>query len=185
MNYSITLINSRTGNQLFYSRRISDPDAGTKITGKIGKNSVGMIAARNRPSDEDGDHPHFGVLRLKRDLGVNSSIGALAVGKSGPLGQQAVGNDLVLSLNDNDKLFLNSAMSFDADTDQDNKMYSGRFRHNSDRFPYEVWGSWIELSSTWIKSASSRTTSTSASENLASMEATVGVPISSALKKSF
>ena len=79
---------------LFYSRRISDPDAGAKITGKIGKNSVGMIAARNRPSDEEGDPPHFGVLRLKRDLGVNSSIGALAVGKDGPLGQQAVGSDL-------------------------------------------------------------------------------------------
>ena len=71
---------------LFYSRRISDPDAGAKITGKIGKNSLGMIAARNRPADGEGDHPHFGVLRLKRDLGVNSSIGALVVGKDGPLG---------------------------------------------------------------------------------------------------
>ena len=133
-----------TAMDLFYSRRISDPDAGAKITGKIGKNSIGMIAARNRPADEEADPPHFGVLRLKRDLGVNSSIGALAVGKNGPLGQQAVGSDLVLSLNDNDKLFLNSAMSFDADTDQDNKMYSGRFRHNSDRFPFGLWGSWIE-----------------------------------------
>ena len=133
-----------TAMDLFYSRRISDPDAGAKITGKIGKNSLGMIAARNRPSDEEADPPHFGVLRLKRDVGVNSSIGALAVGKDGPLGQQAVGSDLVLSLNDNDKLFLNSAMSFDAETDQDNKMYSGRFRHNSDRFPYGVWGSWID-----------------------------------------
>ena len=36
-----------TAMDLFYSRRISDPDAGAKITGKIGKNSVGMIAARN------------------------------------------------------------------------------------------------------------------------------------------
>ena len=65
-----------------------------------------MIAARNRPSDGEGDHPHFGVLRLKRDVGVNSSIGALAVGKDGPLGQQAVGSDLVLSLDDNAKLLL-------------------------------------------------------------------------------
>ena len=133
-----------TAMDLFYSRRISNPDAGTKITGKIGKNSVGLIAARNRPSDGDGDHPHFGVLRLKRDLGINSSIGALAVGKDGPLGQQAVGSDLVLSLDDNNKLFLNSAMSFDVDTDRRNKMHSGRLTHRSDRFPYEVWGSWIE-----------------------------------------
>ncbi len=45
---------------LFYRRRMSDPDVGTKITGKIGKNSVGLIAVRNRPSNRDG------VLRLKR-----------------------------------------------------------------------------------------------------------------------
>lgn len=70
--------------------------------------------------------------------GFISSIGALAVGKDGPLGQQAVGSDLVLSLDDNNKLFLNSAMSFDADTDRRNKMHSGRLTHRSDRFPYSV-----------------------------------------------
>ena len=44
-----------TAMDIFYSRRISEPDAGTKITGKIGKNSIGMIAARNRPADEEAD----------------------------------------------------------------------------------------------------------------------------------
>ena len=48
-----------TAMDLFYSRRISDPDAGAKITGKIGKNSIGMIAARNRPADEDRDQYDF------------------------------------------------------------------------------------------------------------------------------
>ena len=133
-----------TAMNLFYSRRISEPDAGAKITGKIGKNSIGVLAARNRPLDGDGDYPHFGVLRVKRDLGVNSSIGALAVGKNGLLGQQAVGSDLVLSLADNAKLFLNSAMSFNADGDRRNKMHQGRFTYNSDRFPYTVWGTWID-----------------------------------------
>ena len=35
-------------------------------------------------------------------------------------------------------------MSFGADIDQDNKMYSGSFRYNSDRFPFGIRGSWIE-----------------------------------------
>ena len=127
---------------LFYSRRISDPDVGTKITGKIGKNSLGLIAARNRQLD--GDKPHFGVLRLKRDLGVNSSIGALAVGKDGRLGQQAVGSDLVLRLDENAKLFLSSAMSFGMDTGERNRMHTSRLTRNSDRLPFEVWASWID-----------------------------------------
>ena len=127
---------------LFYSRRISDPDVGSKVTGKIGKNSIGLIAARNRQAD--GDQPHFGVLRLKRDLGVNSSIGALAVGKDGRLGQQAVGSDLVFSLDENAKLFLSSAMSFGTDVGERNRMHTGRLRRNSDRWPFGVWASWID-----------------------------------------
>ena len=127
---------------LFYSRRISDPDVGSKVTGKIGKNSLGLIAARNRQAD--GDQPHFGVLRLKRDLGVNSSIGALAVGKDGSSGQQAVGSDLVLSLDENAKLFLSSAMSFGVDVGEQNRMHTGRLTRNSDRWPFEIWGSWID-----------------------------------------
>ena len=127
---------------LFYSRRISDPDIGSKVTGKIGKNSIGLIAARNRQAD--GDQPHFGVLRLKRDLGVNSSIGALAVGKDGRLGQQAVGSDLVFSLDENAKLFLSSAMSFGTDVGERNRMHTGRLRRNSDRWPFGVWASWID-----------------------------------------
>ena len=133
---------------LFYSRRISDPDVGSKITGKIGKNSLGLIAARNRQAD--GDKPHFGVLRLKRDLGVNSSIGALAVGKvgedgkDGRSGQQAAGSDLVLSLTENAKLFLSSAMSFGTDVGEQNKMHTGRLTRNSDRLPFRAWASWID-----------------------------------------
>ena len=127
---------------LFYSRRISDPDVGSKVTGKIGKNSVGLIAARNRQAD--GDKPHFGVLRLKRDLGINSSIGALAVGKDGSLGQQAVGSDLVLSLDENAQLFLSSAMSFGADVGERNRMHTGRLRRSSDRLPFGIWASWID-----------------------------------------
>jgi hypothetical protein len=79
--------------QPFYSRTIVDPDFAAKITGKTGKNTFGfLVASDNAPGnyseDERGDpriapqiapfvdeNALFSVLRLKRDIGKENSIG--------------------------------------------------------------------------------------------------------------
>ncbi|MDQ3256414.1 MAG: DUF5916 domain-containing protein, partial [Acidobacteriota bacterium] len=78
------------------TRTIVDPDIAVKLTGKRGRNSFGlMMASDNAPgnySRDERDDPdirpgierfldknsYVGVLRLKRDVGVENSIGLLA-----------------------------------------------------------------------------------------------------------
>ena len=78
--------------QVFYSRQIIDPDLAVKLTGKIGKNTFGLLAASdNAPgnySQEDRNDPgirpsgefldknaNFIVARVKRDIGRENSVG--------------------------------------------------------------------------------------------------------------
>ncbi len=75
-----------------HTRTIIDPDYAAKMTGKIGSNTFGLlVASDNAPGDFRGDerldprnfrflgrNAHIGILRLKRDVGVESSIGLLA-----------------------------------------------------------------------------------------------------------
>jgi hypothetical protein len=79
--------------QPFYSRTIVDPDFAAKLTGKTGKNTFGfLVASDNAPGnyseDERGDpiigpriapfvdeNALFSVLRLKRDIGKENSVG--------------------------------------------------------------------------------------------------------------
>ena len=78
------------------TRTIVDPDVAVKLTGKRGRNTFGlMLASDNAPGnfseDEIGDpelfpdierfidkNAYIGVLRLKRDVGRESSLGFLA-----------------------------------------------------------------------------------------------------------
>lgn len=65
-----------TPNALIYTRRISSPVVGAKLTGKVGGTSVAYIGA----VDDDaisvtGDHPIVNLLRLRRDLGASSTLG--------------------------------------------------------------------------------------------------------------
>jgi hypothetical protein len=78
------------------TRAIVDPDAAVKLTGKSGKNTFGLLfASDNAPgnyTDEERADPtvlpgiarfldknaYIGILRLKRDVGKESSVGLLA-----------------------------------------------------------------------------------------------------------
>jgi hypothetical protein len=93
----------------FYSRTIIDPDLAAKLTGKIGKNSFGfLVASDNAPGDygeNDLNDPNvrpfideyagknalFAVLRLKRDVGKENSLGILATMRSFPENKNLVG----------------------------------------------------------------------------------------------
>src|SRR5687767_971214 len=79
-----------------HTRAIIDPDYAAKLTGKVGRNTFGLLlASDNAPgsfSDEEISDPgifpsiekfidknaYIGVLRLKRDVGKESSLGFLA-----------------------------------------------------------------------------------------------------------
>jgi hypothetical protein len=79
--------------QVFYSRTIIDPDVAAKLTGKTGKTSFGFLAASdkapgNYTEDERNDpatfsrisefvdrNAMFGVLRVKRDIGKENTVG--------------------------------------------------------------------------------------------------------------
>ena len=82
--------------QAVHTRAIVDPDFAVKLTGKTGRNTFGLLlASDNAPGnftqDERNDpsalpviqrfldkNAYIGVLRLKRDVGKESSIGVLA-----------------------------------------------------------------------------------------------------------
>ena len=81
---------------VLHTRAIIDPDYAAKLTGKIGRNTFGfMIASDNAPGDFSeeeradpslssqveklfGKNAYIGVLRLKRDVGKDSSLGMIA-----------------------------------------------------------------------------------------------------------
>jgi hypothetical protein len=68
---------------LVNTRSIIDPDWGVKLTGKVGKNTVGYLAASDRAPGLllDPSDPHFGenaqlhILRYARDVLKNSRVG--------------------------------------------------------------------------------------------------------------
>jgi uncharacterized protein DUF5916/cellulose/xylan binding protein with CBM9 domain len=75
-----------------HTRAIVDPDVAVKLTGKRGRNTFGIMAASdNGPGSFVGDerlnannfrfldkNAYIGVLRVKRDIGKENSIGLLA-----------------------------------------------------------------------------------------------------------
>ena len=87
---------------VFNSRTIIDPDIAAKLTGKIGKTSFGFLAASDKApgnyDDEDRNDPFirprinefldrnalFGVLRVKRDIGKENSLGFVGTYRSFP-----------------------------------------------------------------------------------------------------
>ena len=106
--------------QIFYSRTIVDPDFAAKLTGKIGRDTVGfMVASDNAPgnfSEDDrtqyqqcltrrqngSDEPCptgefldknalFSVVRLKHDFGANNNIGFFGTARVFPQNRNFVG----------------------------------------------------------------------------------------------
>ncbi len=69
--------------QLIDTRQIVDPDWGVKLTGKIGRNSIGLLSAsdnaaglRLSPNERDyGKNAQFNIARYSRDILKNSNVG--------------------------------------------------------------------------------------------------------------
>lgn len=67
----------RTPLQVVNTRNIADPDVAVKLTGKTGPNTFGLFTAVDRFPNTD-TKAYIGVMRLKRDFGVQSNIGLIA-----------------------------------------------------------------------------------------------------------
>jgi hypothetical protein len=74
-----------TPENLFFSRRIVDPEFGGRLTGKVGRWDLGLLAMDDRAAGSalGPDDPHFGeraeigVARVQREFGKQSSVGAM------------------------------------------------------------------------------------------------------------
>ena len=68
--------------QVVNTRNIANPDVALKLTGKVGKNTFGILGAVDDfpESDDfpDGVKAYAGVLRLRRDIGANNNVGLFA-----------------------------------------------------------------------------------------------------------
>ncbi|MBV6522511.1 MAG: hypothetical protein MNPFHGCM_02659 [Gemmatimonadaceae bacterium] len=64
-------------NNLIYTRRIVQPDAAVKLSGKFGRSNVALISAIDdrRASSNGRDHPLYNLVRLRRDIFRASTLG--------------------------------------------------------------------------------------------------------------
>ncbi|HEY3287322.1 MAG TPA: DUF5916 domain-containing protein [Gemmatimonadaceae bacterium] len=69
----------RAPNGLVYTRRVVQPVAAMKLTGKVGATNLGYLSALDdRAASTTGrDRPLFNILRLTRDLGAQGRAGVL------------------------------------------------------------------------------------------------------------
>jgi hypothetical protein len=99
-----------TPTNLFFSRRIVDPGAGVKLTGKQGRHTIGVVLADDEAPGKqaetgdplDGEDAVIGVFRLSRDISDQSKIGILLTDRELDDGHNRVGAvDGRIKLNDN------------------------------------------------------------------------------------
>jgi hypothetical protein len=66
-----------TPNQLIHTRRLVNPVAGAKLTGKVAGTNIGVLSAVDGEgaSHSGEDHPVVNLLRLRRDFGDQSTVG--------------------------------------------------------------------------------------------------------------
>ena len=70
---------------MVFTRRIANPEYGLRLTGKLGKNNIGLLVTDDRSPGESvpaGDplarkRAYFAIARLSRDIGEQNSIGVL------------------------------------------------------------------------------------------------------------
>ncbi len=95
---------------LFFSRRIVDPQFGARMTGKVGRWSLGVIGIDDRvpgafappPDSFGGERAGIGIVRVQREFGNQSSVGFLMTGRSsGSESNRVYSLDTRLKLNPN------------------------------------------------------------------------------------
>ncbi len=130
-----------TPENLFFSRRIVDPEYGVRLTGKIGRWNLGVLGIDDRapgaepdtaepPEFQVGDRARIGVARLQREFGKDSNVGIMVTDRefAGSFNRVAA-LDTRLRLNDNWTL---RAQAMSSETQTLDKTHSGGDAFNAD-----------------------------------------------------
>ncbi|HEX9107949.1 MAG TPA: DUF5916 domain-containing protein, partial [Longimicrobiales bacterium] len=74
----------QTPQQLIYTRRVVNPVAAAKLTGKQAGTDIGVLSAVDEVTGEDGlqHHPVYNLVRLRRDLNGGSTLGLVYTDRS-------------------------------------------------------------------------------------------------------
>lgn len=83
--FDVPMSDGGSNNRLLFTRRIADPDFGARLTGRIGKYSIGSLFADDKSAGEivpvddplAGKRAYFDVFRVTRDLPRQSNVGAM------------------------------------------------------------------------------------------------------------
>ncbi len=131
---------------LFFSRRIGLAGnravpilAGGRLTGKVGRTTVGLLDVRSRDDEASGSlATNFTVVRVKQDVFRRSSVGALftdrSVSLNGPGSSNAYGADAVIGLYDNWTINTSLARAGTPDGGGDDTSYRAQLSYNGDRY---------------------------------------------------
>ena len=125
--------------ELFYSRRITNPQAGAKVSGKIDNTQISVITARN--VNEDDEYEDFGVMRLKKDIFSRSEMGFLFTDKEGPEDDFARvwSVDGQFHIGERYKFGAQVAQSFKPGLTDNNLAYHLDFNYSSDKYSGSAW----------------------------------------------
>ncbi len=88
-----------TPNRLIHTRRVVNPDVGVKVAGKLGRTNIAALTAidSDNQSWNGSSTPVFGIVRLRSDIGRNSTLGGITtVREDGPDHSRLVGADVRL-----------------------------------------------------------------------------------------
>ena len=133
----------QTPNNLIYTRRIVNPVAAAKVTGKISGTEVGFLSAVDDKelSQSGEDNPVFNVLRIKRNVGEESTVGVVYTGRTdGSDFNRVLGADSRLILGGIYDLQTQGAVTFDRKdglTD-DAYLWDLRLRRSGRRFGFNT-----------------------------------------------
>lgn len=112
----------QTPDQLFFSRRIVEPQFGARLTGKVGRWAMGGLLIDDRAAGKlDPDGPRssralIGVARIQREFGEQSSLGLLVTNRNyRNSSNQVLAADGRLQLNPNWTLSAQAARSYTRD----------------------------------------------------------------------
>ena len=131
---------------LFYSRRIGLAGAraipiigGGRLTGKVDKWTIGALDIQADDEPSIGvPQTNFGVLRVRRDVGRRSTVGAIvtnrSVSVSGAGSNQMVGADSSFSLFQNVYISGYAAKTQTTGLTEDDRSYRGNFSYAGDRY---------------------------------------------------
>jgi hypothetical protein len=135
---------------LFFSRRIADPQFGARLTGKAGGWTIGALAMDDRApgqrvaedDDDFGVRAGAGIVRVQRELGRRSAIGLLAASRGfGASANHVAAADVRFKLNANWVFTGQAAASATRDPDDRDvagPAYNARIDRGGRNFAYSL-----------------------------------------------